>query len=131
LSICATLLRCPPLGFFQRRLGCRDGSVAALTFLQAGFLFALPLAFAPLLLFLEGQCSLAGGLVVQRPGRRLPSLRGRLGSFFLAFPMGRSMGSSASSLNISFEPTARRSTIPGLAIVAAIVAGSSDSFAKP
>jgi hypothetical protein len=49
----------------------------------------------------------------------------------LALPTGRSVGSSACSLNAPFEPTGRRSTTPGWAIVAATILGSSETLAKP
>jgi hypothetical protein len=45
--------------------------------------------------------------------------------------MGSSFGSSACSLNAPSDPTGRRRTTPGLANVAATIAGSSVSFAKP
>jgi hypothetical protein len=113
------------LRFFKRGFGLGDCLLAPLAFLLSRGLFLPALAIASLPFSLERKGGLACCFVVNLLSRRFACRR----SFTLS--MGSSFGSSACSLNAPSDPTGRRRTTPGLASVAATIAGSSVSFAKP
>jgi hypothetical protein len=90
------------------------------------------LTFPPLLLSLIFQRGFATRILIHSAFGRLFCLHRPFGTdSSRASPYGRCFGSLACSVKAPFDPTGRRSTTPGLAIVAATIAGSDVSFAKP
>ena len=113
------------LGFFKRGFGLRDCQFAllALFFLRGRFLLAL--SFAPLFFSLERTCCSGGSFIIEFARLWFFCRRLALVGVCLTVAMPKSRGNAAFSLKVSFEPTARLRTTPGLAIVAAMIAGSS------
>jgi CheY-like chemotaxis protein len=117
-------------GRFERSLSLRERLAAALT-----------LRFLSSLLGVRERrfCSVAYAIAASR-GAPSSSLggggaAGDFGALFLCVLFtsvaGRSLEKAACWLKRASVPTARRRTTPGLAIVAAMIAGSSASFANP
>jgi hypothetical protein len=119
------------LGFVQCRLGLGNCLFPALLLLRSESFFLLPFALAlPFGLLVFVGC-LAGGLVVDFASRLLGRLRGS----FLRLPSGIVVSEIRREGGVlgepSVRPTGRRSTTPGLAMVAATTSGSVVSLAAP
>ena len=114
--------------FFKRSFGLRS-HLAAAAFRFLGGLLPAAFAIALFLLSCVGNRRLTGGVVVDLVRRR------RRQAVLSTRPVhpddGQGLGERGVLAKFAFEPTARLRTIPGLAIVAAMIAGSSASFAKP
>ena len=125
-------LRVLLLGLVQCSLRLVDCLLTAFTVLLLGGLFARPFALSPLLLLFEGESGLSlRRLVDGARGRLLCFLPFDLRAAFVGPGPPRSVGSSACSPKDPADPTGRLSTTPGFAMVAAMMSGSTLSFAAP